>query len=82
MEIVPHVTEESLEQYVMGTLPDSESDRLDDHLVNCQSCRDRLSAEIDFVKAMRRAAAMIREGQRSSDGVKALQVGSHQSDFL
>jgi hypothetical protein len=44
----------------METLPEAESVTLEEHLLVCQSCRDRLEAEAEFVTAMRAAAAKIR----------------------
>lgn len=60
MEIVHHASDQSLERYAMQTLPDSESEPLEDHLLICPECRDRLQAETDFLTAMRGAAAKIR----------------------
>jgi hypothetical protein len=60
VKLVQHVTDDTLELYAMQTLPDSEVGFLEWHLVICQSCRDRLEVEIEFVTAMREAAAKIR----------------------
>ena len=61
MEIVEHVPEDDLELYAMRSLPAPESERLEDHLLICQSCQDRLQSTDEFVAAMR-AAGKIREG--------------------
>jgi hypothetical protein len=53
VKLVQHVTDDTLELYAMQTLPDSEVGFLEWHLVICQSCRDRLEVEIEFVTAMR-----------------------------
>lgn len=55
-----HISEDGLERYAMQPLPDSESGPLEEHLLICESCRDRLDAEIEFVTAMRGAATKIR----------------------
>jgi hypothetical protein len=61
VEIVRHVTDDSLERFAMQTLVDSESAPLEEHLLICPECRDRLKAEIDFVTALHDAARKIRE---------------------
>ena len=49
----------------MQTLPEPESGPLEEHLLICGECRDRLDAEIEFVTAMRSAAAKIREEEQT-----------------
>lgn len=65
MEIVQHVTDKTLERYAMQTLPEVETGPLGEHLLVCQQCRDRLQSEIDYVTAMRGAAAQIRADQKA-----------------
>ena len=65
MEIVQHVTDDTLERYAMQTLPDSECGPLVDHLLVCPGCRERLKAADVFVAAMTLAAAEIREAEKS-----------------
>ena len=65
MEIVQHVSDDTLERYAMQTLPESESGPLEEHILICADCRERLQAEIDFVTAMRGAAATIWESEQS-----------------
>jgi hypothetical protein len=60
VEIVLHVTDDTLEQFAVQTLLEPETGPLVEHLVVCQSCRERLDAEIEFVTAMRGAARTIR----------------------
>jgi hypothetical protein len=64
VEIVEHVPEDDLELYAMRSLPAPESERLEDHLLICQSCQDRLQSTDEFVAAMR-AAGKIREIEKS-----------------
>jgi anti-sigma factor RsiW len=59
---VEHVTDDTLERYAMRFLPAPESDRLEEHLLICSACRDRLTATEEYVAAMRSAAAKIRRG--------------------
>jgi hypothetical protein len=60
---VKHISENDLERYAMQRIPGTKSGPLDEHLLICLECQDRLRAEIDFVTAMRSAAANIRELQ-------------------
>jgi hypothetical protein len=57
VEIVQHPSEESLEQFAMATLPNSETGPLEEHLLICGECRERLDSEIEYVTAMRAAAS-------------------------
>jgi anti-sigma factor RsiW len=61
VEIVQHVSEDDLERYAMRFLPAPESEQLEEHLLVCQSCRDRLEATDRYVAAMKAAAGKIRE---------------------
>ena len=49
----------------MRTLPDPGCEALVDHLLICSACQERLDAELEFVAAMREAAAIIREVEKS-----------------
>jgi hypothetical protein len=57
---VAHISDNDLENFAMQTLPDSETGPLEEHLLVCGDCRDRLDDEIEFVTAMREAAVTIR----------------------
>ena len=59
-----HLCHDDFEGYSMATLPDSESGLLEDHLLICLECRNQLQLEIDFVTAMRLAAAIRRGDDR------------------
>jgi len=61
VEIVQHATDDTLERYAMRTLPESACSTLEEHLLVCQSCRDRLEATEAYLAAMKLAAAKIRE---------------------
>jgi hypothetical protein len=61
---VKHISEEALERYAMLTLPRRRIGPLEDHLLICPECQDRLRAEIDFVTAMRGAAKQIPQAQQ------------------
>ncbi len=62
MQIVQHVTDDLLERCAMQALPESDVISLEEHLLICPDCRERLQAEIEFVTAMCGAAAKIRDG--------------------
>ena len=70
MEFVQHVTDDTLERYAIQTLFDAESGPLEDHLLVCPECRNRLDSQIEFVTAMRGAAAKIRGEERNANGVE------------
>ena len=57
-----HATDDTLERYAMRTLPAPEVGSLEEHLLMCAECRDRLDVEIEYVAAMPSAAAKLREG--------------------
>jgi hypothetical protein len=42
VEIVQHVTDDSLERYAMQVLPESDLGPLEGHLLTCPNCLDRL----------------------------------------
>jgi hypothetical protein len=65
VEIVRHVSDDTLERYAMQTLPESESGPLEEHILICPDCREGLQAEIDFVTAMWGAAGKVREAEKS-----------------
>jgi anti-sigma factor RsiW len=64
VEIVQHVSEDDLDLYAMRTLPAAQSERLEEHLLICSECRDRLQTMDEYVAAMKSAAATIRESRK------------------
>ena len=62
-----HISDDDLERYAMQRIPGTGSGPLDEHLLICLECWDRLQSETDFVSAMRSAAAKGR-AQRSLSG--------------
>jgi len=58
-------TDESLEQYSMDSLAEPALTELEEHLLICSHCRQRLEATDDYVSAMRGAAARIQEEAES-----------------
>lgn len=52
---MPHISDDSLEQYSMGKLPESDAAPLEEHLLICEGCRVRLTATEVYIAAMREA---------------------------
>jgi len=52
-----HILEDSLEQYAMGKLPDSETGPLEEHQLVCHECQDRLWETDKFLAAFRAVAS-------------------------
>jgi hypothetical protein len=59
-----HLNDSLIERYSMGTATADEIDRCDEHLLICESCRERVTASDDYVRAMESGAAQIRERER------------------
>ena len=57
---VVHIHEDDLERYAMQTLPEADLESLEEHLLICSACRERLDAETEFVSAIRSAAAQFK----------------------
>ncbi len=62
-----HPEEEQLEGYAMGTLSGTEAAALEQHLLGCGECRRRLDDTVEYVTAMRQAAARFRLESRSGE---------------
>jgi hypothetical protein len=52
---VQHIAEDSLEQYAMGAFPERKAGPLEEHLLICTVCQDRLQITDDYVVAIRAA---------------------------
>ena len=50
-----HGTEDQLELYALGRLPDSDLPRLEEHLLACTTCLEKLKGTEDFALGMREA---------------------------
>lgn len=57
---VRHLSESVLEEDAMPRLSNYRAEGVEDHVVLCRECQDRLQAEIEFVAAMK---AVCGEGQ-------------------
>lgn len=58
-----HMDPEDIEGYSMGTIPEEVSARFEEHLLVCETCRDRVTESDELVRAMRKAAGEIRQQQ-------------------
>ncbi len=61
-----HCSEDSLELYSLGTLPPPEVERLEEHLLVCPCCQDRLTEMDQYVRAMRQATAKLAASPRAA----------------
>lgn len=66
--IVNHVSDDWLEQYAMRTLPESEATTLEEHLLVCPACQDRLKATDEYIAAMRAAAKKLEQEDETDGG--------------
>jgi anti-sigma factor RsiW len=53
----PHSSDEQLDQYAMGTLPEESLPEVEEHLLVCETCQERLTLSDEFVQVFRAAAA-------------------------
>lgn len=53
-----HGTDDQLEQYALGRLPDSDLPWVEEHLMICPACQERLNGIGDFAIGMREALAL------------------------
>jgi anti-sigma factor RsiW len=58
-DLKAHSSQEQLELYALGRLPESENTNLEEHLIVCAACRERLDGIGDFALAMRVAGAQV-----------------------
>lgn len=66
-EIDHHVDAEDLERYSIGSSSPADSTRIEEHLLICEGCQDRLQETDDYVLAMQKAA---RQWQRDESVAK------------
>jgi len=59
-----HFDEEAAEKYSMGKLSSRKTAEIEEHLLICQSCRQRAAGADVYVAAMRQAAATLRKAER------------------
>jgi hypothetical protein len=54
----PHLSEEELENYALGRLPEAQLPEFEEHLLLCERCQQRLDFEDDLAAAMRPVAGI------------------------
>jgi hypothetical protein len=60
MDINRHLDEEEIERYSLGDFPESDLARVEEHLLLCPSCQQRVESSDIFVRSMQQAAARVR----------------------
>jgi len=58
-----HIDDDEMERYSMGDAPQERVVQIEEHLLICESCRQRATQSDAYVAAMRRAAAELRRQQ-------------------
>jgi hypothetical protein len=53
MEIEQHPSEEVLERYLFGSLPEQEIEQLEEHLLICHSCIETAEQLLSLVQSLR-----------------------------
>ena len=61
-----HMDAEDLERYSMGDTSLEESEPIEEHLLTCEDCRDRLHETDDYLRAMRTSSARLRRDEESA----------------
>ena len=54
-----HIDEETLELYVLGMRNNKDPDSIEEHLLTCHSCQDRLKDADDYIRTVRAACAEV-----------------------
>ena len=55
---MPHFKNDTLEKYALGRLPEARTASVEEHLLLCGSCREKLSEVDALIEALRLAAPM------------------------
>jgi hypothetical protein len=63
MSFGEHVSEERLEEYCLGSVPATELESVENHLLVCPQCQDRLGETEQYVRTVRQAAAAVAASQ-------------------
>ena len=61
LDFLAHISEEDLELYAMRMAPEADLERVEEHLLTCGECRDRLIETERVIAAFQAAAARIRD---------------------
>jgi hypothetical protein len=63
---IHHLGAEDLEKYSMGTSSPEETARVEEHLLACEGCQERLRENDEYLLAMRTASQQIRRDEKSA----------------
>ena len=58
-----HMDAEDLERYSMGNSSPAESEPIEEHLLTCDECRNRLRETDDYLLALRTASSQLAAGR-------------------
>jgi hypothetical protein len=61
-----HLDAEDLERYSMGTCPREATDRIEEHLLTCDGCQNRLRETDAYLFAMRTSSEQLRRDEKSA----------------
>jgi hypothetical protein len=59
-----HISAEDIERYSMGDTSEEEVSRIEEHLLVCETCQNRVTESDGYVSAMRTAATQLRSSPR------------------
>lgn len=60
-----HISAEDIERYSMGDISEEEVSRIEEHLLVCETCQNRVAESDAYVSAMRTAGARLRSSPRT-----------------
>jgi hypothetical protein len=75
VSVIIHETDERLELYALGRLPESEVAAVEEHLLLCETCQDRLDEAEAFALPMREAIASEPEPETETGWLTRLGLG-------
>src|SRR5579872_4003995 len=56
-----HLNEEDVEAFSLGLVSEKEAARMDEHLLLCEACQNRITESDAYVATMQRAASILRK---------------------
>jgi len=68
METEQHPSEEVLERYLFGSLPEQEIEQLEEHLLVCHSCIETAEQLLSFVQSLRSSLGSNRKPKARAAG--------------
>jgi len=72
MVIEQHPSEEVLERYLFGSLPEQEVEQLEEHLLVCHSCIETAEQLLSFVQSLRSSLGPSRKPKARAAGRDAV----------